>query len=321
MSSRSIGGPIGSITSTEIPTCQPEDTPATVLDRLVGRTWESADTIYVLEEGKLVGRLDITALLQSTDDVPLSQLMETPSAQLQPGTDREHAIFLAIKEDRDEIPVVDSDKRLIGAVTSQAIIDTMHRAHFEDILLRAGVQKTGRQILDEPSARVRIAVRSRAPWLLFGLVAGLLLSVISSQFEATMQETIALAFFPPVIAYIADSVGTQSEAIAIRAFAIADVDYGSYIQQELLVGIILGTMIGILGGVGATVIAASSQIGFVVGLSLFVSSTVATVLASLIPIGFILLDVDPALGSGPLATALQDAFSIAIYFLFALTLL
>jgi magnesium transporter len=149
----------------------------------------------------------------------------------------------------------------------------------------------------------------------------LLLSVISSQFEATMQETIALAFLPPVIAYIADSVGTQSEAIAIRAFAITDVDYGSYIQQELLVGIALGAMIGILGGVGATVIATSPQIGFIVGLSLFVSSAVATVLASVIPIGFILLDVDPALGSGPLATALQDAFSIAIYFLLALTLL
>ncbi len=247
--------------------------------------------------------------------------METPRALLQPSTDREQAIFLAITEDRDEIPVVDSDGRLVGAVTSQAIIDTMHRSHFEDILLRAGVQTTGRQVLDDSADRVRIAVRSRAPWLLFGLLAGLGLSVISSQFEATLQETIALAFFPPVIAYIADSVGTQSEAIAIRAFAITDVDYGNYIQQELLVGIVLGTMIGILGGVGAAVIAASPQIGFVVGLSLFVSSTVATVLASLIPIGFIFLDVDPALGSGPLATALQDAFSIAIYFLFALTLL
>jgi magnesium transporter len=321
MTLKSIDGPIRSITSTEVPTCQPEDTPRTVLNQLVGRTWESADTVYVLSGEKLVGRLDITNLLRSTDDIPISQLMETASAQLQHSTDREHAIVLAIEEDTDEIPVVDSAGRLIGAVTSQAIIDTMHRAHFEDLLLRAGVQKTGGQIIDDSSARVRTAVRSRAPWLLFGLVAGLLLSVISSQFEATMQETIALAFFPPVIAYIADSVGTQSEAIAIRAFAIADVDYGSYIQQELLVGIVLGTMIGILGGIGATVIATSSQIGFVVGLSLFVSSTVANVLASLIPIGFILLDTDPALGSGPLATALQDAFSIVIYFLLALTLL
>ncbi|WP_331236362.1 magnesium transporter [Natronorarus salvus] len=321
MASRTSDGSIRSITSTGVPTCQPEDTSAAVRERLVGQTWESADTIYVLDGRRLIGRIDITALLRSTEDLPISQLMEPASAQLQSGTDREHAILLAIKEDRDEIPVVDSDGQFIGAVTSQAIIDTMHREHFEDVLLRAGVRKAGHQIVDHTSARVRIAVRSRAPWLLFGLVAGLLLSVITSQFEGTMEETIALAFFPPVIAYIADSVGTQSETIAIRAFAIADVNYGSYIQQELLVGIVLGTMIGILGGLGATAIVDSPQIGFVVGLSLFVSSAVATVLASLIPVGFILLNVDPALGSGPIATALQDAFSIAIYFLFALTLL
>ncbi|WP_306060891.1 magnesium transporter [Natronococcus wangiae] len=247
--------------------------------------------------------------------------MEPAKARLHPDTDWDHAVFLAITKDRDELPVVDSDGRLIGAVTSQAIIDTMHREHIEDALLRAGVQKSGHQIGDLASVRVRAAVRSRAPWLLFGLVAGLFLSVISSQFEATMQETIALAFFPPVIAYIADSVGTQSETIAIRTFAIMDVDYGTYLQREFLVGIVLGTMIGLLGGLGATVIANSLQIGVVVGLSLFVSSAVATVLASLIPIAFILLDVDPALGSGPLATALQDAISIAIYFLFAIILL
>lgn len=72
-------------------------------------------------------------------------------------------------------------------------------------------------------------------------------------------------------------------------------------------------MIGILGGLGAIVIGDSLQIGLVVGLSLFVSSGIATILASLIPIGFIRVGVDPALGSGPLATAIQDALSIVIF--------
>jgi magnesium transporter len=168
---------------------------------------------------------------------------------------------------------------------------------------------------------VGVTVRTRAPWLLFGLVAGLFLSVISSQFETTIRETVALAFFPPVIAYIADSVGTQSETIAIRAFATTEVAYGAYLKRELLVGLVIGTLIGLLGALGATVIAGSLQIGTIVGFSLIVSCALATVLASGIPIGFILLDLDPALGSGPLATALQDAISIAIYFLIALILL
>ncbi|SIR97435.1 magnesium transporter [Haladaptatus litoreus] len=312
---------ITSITSTKIPTCQSGDTVAAILEQLVGNQWESADTIYVLKDRRLIGRIDITNLLQAADTTHASRLMERAKARMHPDADREHAVFLAVKEDRDEIPVVDGDGRLIGAVTSQAIIDTMHREHLESALLSAGIQKTGIKITDLASARVRFAVRSRAPWLLFGLVVGLFLSVISSQFEATLRETIALAFFPPVIAYIADSVGTQSEAIAVRAFAVMDIDYGPYLLRELFIGLIIGSMIGVLGGLGATFIAGSLQIGVVVGLSLFVSSAVATLLASLIPIGFILLDVDPALGSGPLATALQDIISIVIYFLFALTLL
>lgn len=312
---------IRGITSKQIPTCRPEDTTGAILDQLIGETWESANTIYVTKDGTLVGRIDIAALLRSADHIPASRLMEPATARLRPNADRERAVFLAIKRDRDEIPVVDSDGRLIGVVTSQSIIDTMHKEHLEDTLLTAGIQKTGLRIVDLASARVLVAVRTRAPWLLFGLVIGLFLSVITSQFEATIEETITLAFFPPVIAYIADSVGTQSEAIAIRAFAITDIDYGPYLLRELFVGSAIGTMIGVLGGLGAAVIVNSTQIGVVVGLSLFVSSTVATVLASLIPMGFILLDIDPALGSGPLATALQDIISIVIYFLLAIALL
>jgi magnesium transporter len=308
---------IEGLTSTRIPTCSPEDTAGRVLERLVGTAWESADTIYVLEDGVLTGRVDITDLLQAAGDVPAARIMEVARTRLRLDSDRERAVFLAIKNDRDEIPVVDEGGRFIGAVTSQAIIDTMHREHLEDTLLGAGIQRTGLQITELASSQVRFAVRSRAPWLLFGLVVGLFLSVISSQFEVTLRETVALAYFLPVVAYIADSVGTQTEAIAVRAIAVADVDYLSYLQRELLIGLIVGAMVGVLGGFGAVLVAGSSQVGLVVGLSLFVSSTVATVLASLIPIGFTILDVDPALGSGPLATALQDVISIAIYFLFA----
>jgi magnesium transporter len=314
-------GTIENITSTRIPTCRSTDTAAAIREHLVGEPWECADTVYVVDNGLLVGRIDIASLLSASDNVTAKQIMESATARLHPQSDRERAVFLAIKRDRDEIPVVDEDGRFIGAVTSQAIIDTMHREHLEDVLLSAGIQQTGLRIAELASARVRFAVRSRAPWLLFGLVVGLFLSVISSQFEATLRETVALAYFLPVVAYIADSVGTQSEAIAVRAFAVTDVDYGTYLQRELLVGLSVGGLLGVLGGVGAALVASSPQVGLVVGLTLFVSSTFATVLASLIPIGFITLDVDPALGSGPLATALQDVISIVIYFLFAVTLL
>ncbi|WP_410767001.1 magnesium transporter [Haloferax sp. DFSO60] len=321
MPTRTADNTIDGITTTAIPTCHPNDTVRVVLDRLVGETWESAETVYVLDDGRLVGRIDIADIFGAANEVTARDVMERAKARLHPASDRERAVYLAIKADRDEIPVVEDDGAFVGAVTSQTIIDTMHREHLEDVLVGAGVQHTGLRIADLASARVLVAVRSRAPWLLFGVVVGLILSIISSQFEATLRETVALAYFLPVVAYIADSAGTQSEAIAVRAFAVTDVNYGSYLQREFLVGLVVGSMVGILGGIGATFIANSSEVGLVVALSLFVSSTVATTLASLIPIGFITLDVDPALGSGPLATALQDVISVVIYFLFAVAFL
>jgi magnesium transporter len=321
MSSGTVANTVDGIIATEIPTCQATDSTRSVLERIVGKPWDSAETVYVLDGLRLIGRIDIATLLQTADHVTAESAMERAKARLRPESDRERAVYLAIKTDRDEIPVVDDDGAFVGVVTSQAIIDTMHQEHLEDVLLSAGIRQTGLRIADLASARVLTAVRSRAPWLLFGVVVGLFLSVISSQFEVTLRETVALAYFLPVVTYIADSAGTQSEAIAVRAFAVTDVDYGSYLQREFLVGVVVGSMVGVGGGIGATLIAQSVDVGVVVGLSLFVSSAVATVLASLIPIGFLTLDIDPALGSGPLATAIQDVFSVVIYFLFAVTLL
>ena len=321
MSGGRARGTVRSITSTAVPTCGPGDTADEVIDALVGESWQSAATVYVVEDGALVGRVDVETLLESAGETSAAALMEPADARLHPGVDREGAIRLAIRTDRDELPVVDPDGRLVGAVTAGSIIDTMHREHVEDVLLGAGISGSGRRISELATSRVGAAVRGRAPWLLFGLVVGLFLSLVTSFFEAALRETVALAFFLPVVAYVADSVGTQSEAIAVRTFAIADVDYGAYLRREVAVGFVVGAMIGVLGAVGAVAIASSPRIGAVVGLSLFASSAVATVLATLVPIGFVALDLDPALGSGPLATALQDFVSVVVYFALAVSLL
>jgi magnesium transporter len=140
-------------------------------------------------------------------------------------------------------------------------------------------------------------------------------------FENTLQESVAVAYFVPVVAYIADSVGTQSEAITIRALATQKVKFVSYTLRELVIGLGLGVMLGALGAVGAAIIGRSLALGLVVGLSLLAASTIAAVLASVVPIVFKMLGKDPALGSGPIATALQDVISVLVYFIFATLLL
>lgn len=311
---------IGSVMSRNIPTFRPNTSLHTMLRRLATQSWDSIRTMYVVDdEHQLLGVIDLPGLAQQNHTATAEELMRKATDVLHPHDDQEKAVFLAVKDNDAVLPVTDSHNRLLGAVTARSIVSIMHEEHIEDALLSSGIRrgKQGLRITKLATERTGLIVRSRAPWLIVGLVTGLGLGLISSLFEKSLQETIALAYFIPVVAYIADSVGTQSEAIAIRALATLKINFWRALRKELLVGLALGVIVGMLGFAGAYLVGRSFDIALVVGLSLFVASTVAAVLAVIIPMAFKAAGKDPALGSGPVATAIQDVISIVIYFLFA----
>lgn len=320
MGSRFKPETVGAVMSTNVPVCAPDDTQRAVLAYISGKQWESVHNIYVVENRKLKGMLHISALLRANKRKTARELM-TPIVQvLAPEEDQEKAVFYAIKDDILAIPVVNSKNHFLGAITARALIGIMHDEHVEDALLTAGIHGKATHVAKLAAERTLLIVKGRAPWLIFGLAVGLGLGLISRLFEAALEANVAIAFFIPVVAYIADSVGTQSEAIAVRALATLKINYPLYLAKELLVGCMLGVLMGALGGAGAALIAQSGQIGIVVAISLFVASAIAAVLAALIPMIFKVLGKDPALGSGPLATALQDLISILVYFAIAMAL-
>lgn len=312
---------IGSIMSTRVPTCASRDTLHHILKQIAASSWDSVRNVYVVDSRhKLLGFIDMAALIQSNHDAKANELMQEPIDLLHPNEDQEKALFLSVRDNDVTMPVVDDHGVFLGAITARNIIDIMHEEHIEDALLASGVRK-GASIARLVTERTSLTVHSRAPWLIVGLVAGLGLGLISSFFEATLQQSIALAYFVPVVAYIADSVGTQSGTIAVRALALMKINYWQYLLKELATGLALGLVMGVLGGVGAALIGHSIKVGVVVGLALFVASTVAAVLATAVSIFFKAMGKDPALGSGPLATALQDVISVIIYFVFAVALI
>jgi magnesium transporter len=312
---------VGSIMSTVIPTCSPHDTHKNIMQQLASKKWDNIDYIYVVDaDDKLRGSIAMQILLQSENTSLASSMMQPIQLSLNPNDDQEKAVFLAVKDDVISIPVVNDSGHFLGVVDAYKIICVMHDEHIEDSLMTAGIHKKS-NITKLATSRIHMIVNARAPWLIVGLAAGLGLGFISSWFEESLTKTVAIAYFIPVVAYIADSVGTQSETIAVRALAVMRVNYALYLLKELAVGLMLGILVGVLGGLGAILIAKSAIIGLAVGLSLLVASTVASVLASLIPIIFKALGKDPALGSGPLATALQDVISVLVYFLFAVALI
>jgi magnesium transporter len=274
--------------------------------------------VFVVDfANKLLGFIDMELLIKRSPTSTAKEIMKGQNQFLHPTDNRERIPFYSVKYDLDMIPVINSEGKFLGAVLSKTIINVMHEEHLENTLIVSGIHGKKSNIVKLATANIFNVIVSRVPWLVIGLVAGLGLGFISSLFEKALERSIVIAYFIPVVAYIADSVGTQSEAIAVRALATLKIKYPLYLLRELLIGMVLGLIMGLLGGLGAFFITHSTGVGLVVGLSLFVASTLASVLASLIPIIFKVLGRDPALGSGPLATALQDTISVLIYFLFA----
>lgn len=307
---------------TGVPIAHHTNTVSQVVELISKQKWEDIYYIYIVTtDHKLIGLVPLTHILMSAKTKTMEDLMIKPLIALTPEIDQEKVVIEAIRLDIEQVPVIDHEGKFLGAVVADKIIDVLHSEHLEDFLRSSGIRGKGSHILELAKGRLLHSVKARMPWLFVGLAIGLGLSLVSSRFEGSLQKNIALAYFIPVIAYVADSVGTQSETIFIRAATVLKLNLITYLLKEFFIGSIIGIILGIVGGIGGSLIAHSVLIGEVVGISLFAAITVSAVLACITPICFTALKKDPALGSGPLTTAIQDLISISIYFLVASMLL
>lgn len=307
--------------STIVPTCKRHDPYEHLVKLVRDGKWQSTRNIYVVDsENKLHGYIDVRELLSAKPGMRAEDIMHEATQTLRAHADQEKAVFLAVKEDVVTIPVIDKENHFLGTITAHSIIDIMHEEHIEDALLGAGIRGHGADIIKLASERAGLVVRTRAPWLVLGLVFGLSLGFIASFFEETLSRSIALAYFIPVVAYIAGSVGTQTSTITVRALSTLKLSYTRYAAKEFTIGLLLGAMLGLLAGIGAFFISQSGEVALTVGIALFAACTTAALLASFVPFMLQRLGKDPALGSGPLANAFQDIASIVIYFLVAITI-
>lgn len=164
---------------------------------------------------------------------------------------------------------------------------------------------------------VRLMVRHRLPWLAIGLMGGIIATLISAQFEELIASNIQLSFFIPVIVYMADAVGTQTESVLVRNLGRTKVKFSVYLLKEFMLGTFLGALFGFLIGLFAFAWFNSLATAMTVGYAMFFTMSIAPVVALIIPEVLWKRHADPAIGSGPFATVIQDLFSLLIYFFVA----
>ena len=170
---------------------------------------------------------------------------------------------------------------------------------------------------DDSKEKMSLLIEHRLPWLVVGLIGGMGLTLVSTRFELLLSQNIGLAFFIPVIVYMADAVGTQTETVYVRNLTRKQAKFSIYLIKEILLGLSLGALFGSLIGLFGFFVFNSTAIALTVGLSMFVTMATAPAIALIVPTLLQKTHKDPAVGAGPFTTVIQDFISLSLYFMIA----
>lgn len=268
--------------------------------------------VYVVDDaGRLVGSLPLADLIITRSDRPVTEVMDRDVVSVPEGMDQEEVANIVRKYNLIILPVVDTERRLIGQITVDDVIDVIHEELTEDMLRLAGSDAEEM----EHRSPTQIA-RMRLPWLFVTMGVELIAAVVISRFNQTLSKVIILASFMPIISAISGNVGVQAGAIIVRGLATGHVRVERWwwlLLRELKSGLLMALACGVtLGGI-AVVWTDKWQFGAVVGTAMLCAMLTAGVLGTVIPLISEKVGFDPAVTAGPFASACQDVVGFAVF--------
>lgn len=299
----------------QVVTVQPAMSVESVRRRLLALVGQvsSINYIYVVNAaGRLVGTVSIKELMQADKRKPIDSIMSKALISVRPSAWAERAAMLALKHSIKSVPVVTKQGELLGIIGSDDILKVAYAELSKDLLQLSGLSTHIHQFDANQSLFLRL--KQRIPWILVGLIGGAGLAQIMSYFEHVLVSDVMFVPFIPLVVYIANAVGVQSQTLFIRAYSQdSSFKSGLFLFKQLLeaVGIGLFTLLGIM--LLTSLIWQSTELGVIVGIAMGFAVIVATLLAIGIPLILIRFKQDPAIGSGPFATLLQDSASVLLY--------
>jgi magnesium transporter len=305
--------------TSNVPVAAPGDLVADARRALEGKRFESAVSVAVCEDGRLAGVLRIEDLLAAPADAIVGELMDREPPVVAPGVDQEVAAWRAVQHRESALAVVDADGRFAGMIPPQRLLSVLLAEHEEDLARLGGFLRGTSSALSASEEPVVRRLWHRLPWLMVGLLGAIVAANIVGSFEAQLEETVILAFFIPSIVYMADAVGTQTEALVIRGLSVG-VGIRRIAWREVLTGLFVGVALAVAFFPVVLLGWDDLDVAVAVSVALFAACSVATLVAMALPWAFQRLGVDPAFGSGPLATVIQDLLSILIYFAVAVAI-
>lgn len=292
-----------------------DETVAQVKRRLSGQTaaFNSVELLFVTDaDHRLQGVVPLSKLLAATPKMAINELMNSNITSVTLADHPEQVAEVALTHQIPAVPVVDDQGRLLGAVPAHTVFKLMREDHIRDMDRLVGIWRNSDQALSAIEGDPLRRVVDRLPWLIVGTVGCILATGLMATFESTLRADLAVAFFIPGIVYLADAIGTQSEAIAVRGLSFSSTPIMQLLKGELKTGFYLGISLALF--VFPFIwLAFNASLAFAVSVALICASSIATSIGLLLPSILSRLGKDPAYGSGPVATIIQDLLSLLIY--------
>ena len=276
---------------------------------------EKIYSVYVVDDDdKLLGRVALKEIILAKSKAKIADIYNSEVISVYTYQKEEEIADLMQKYDLEAAPVINVQGKLVGRITVDDIIDVITELADQERKLMAGIAEDV-----EEDDSVWILSRARLPWLVIGLLGGLIGARFIGVFEEDLLKVASLAFFIPLIIATGGNVGIQSSALVVQSLASISV-FESSIGQKFVKTIFVAIVNGVvLAGLVFVFIyfSYSSTLAFVVSVALFSVVMLASLLGTLIPLILDKLGFNPALASGPFITTTIDLLGLAVYFIVA----
>ncbi|MGH2575739.1 MAG: magnesium transporter, partial [Ignavibacteria bacterium] len=265
------------------------------------------------DERRLIGIVSLINIILSIDtpSVIIADIMNTEAISVDVDTDQEEVAKIFQKYDLVTLPVVDKNKKLVGRISIDDIVDVIEQEFSEDV---AKIVGSGADELQSKSP-FQIAML-RLPWVLITLGIQFIAGLVINYYDETLTKVILLASFMPIISAISGNTGLQASAMTVRGLAVGNVSPNRWaepvkrsLQTSLIIGSVCGLVIGIIGATWAGKII----FGLIVGISMCISINISAFVGTSTPLVSKRLGFDPAITVGPFETAFQDVVGITVF--------
>jgi magnesium transporter len=304
--------------TTKVPTVYSNMTLSQVREAMLNQPhdFDSIGYTYVVSRtGKLVGVFLTKEIFNLRTDKSVKEVMVSEIIHARPHTDQEKVIRSALKHGLKAVPIVGEDRTFLGTVPSNQLLAIQTYEHQEDLLRSVGVVPSPAAFENTLEQPVRRSFWNRLPWIVIGLMGGVVAAQVVFLFEGVLQTNVILAAFIPLIVYMGAAVGAQTQTLLIRDLAFnPNLPIIRYAIKQTMITNLIAFICGLIVWGIVMLFWQAAYIGFIVGLATFMTVMSSTLIAIFFPYILFLHKQDPATASGPFATIVQDLTSIIIYF-------